>query len=82
MNNTHLVIQSVLMPLVSMWYVAPLFLSRPRGLYLRLILVFFGFFLLNMFFLMERYDLFDAVLRSAAVGVIPLIAGYLWARYG
>jgi hypothetical protein len=82
MNSAHLVIQSLLLPLVSMWVVAPLFVSRPRGMFLRFAMVFLGFFLFNMYFLTQRYDLLEATLRSAAVGVVPLIAGYLWARYG
>lgn len=65
-----------------MWYVGPLFVSRPRGIYLRLALVFLGFFLLNLYFLVDRYTLAEAILRSAGAEVVPLIAGYLWWRYG
>lgn len=82
MNSVHLVIQSLMLPLVGMLYVAPLFVSRPRGMYVRFALVFLAFCLPNVYFLMGRYDLFEVILRSAGVGVIPLVAGYLWARYG
>jgi hypothetical protein len=82
MDSIHLAVQSATLPLVGMWYVAPLFRSRLRGMYVRFTLVFLAFFLLNMFFLMERYNLFESILRSTGVGVMPLVVGYLWARYG
>jgi hypothetical protein len=82
MDSIHLAIQSATLPLVGMWYVAPLLRSRRRGMYVQFALVFLTFFSLNMFFLLEQYDLFETILRSAGVGVIPLAVGYLWARYG
>ncbi len=81
MNSTQLFVQSMLFPLVSMWYVGSLIVSRPRGMYLRLAFVFLGFFLFSLYFLVDRYAFTEALLRSAGVGLIPLIAGYLWARY-
>jgi hypothetical protein len=59
-----------------------LFVSRPRGMHLRLALVFLGFLLLSLNSTVERYAFAEALLRSAGVGVVPLVAGYLWARYG
>jgi len=44
--------------------------------------VFLGFLVLSLYSTVERYAFAEALLRSAGVGVIPLVAGYLWARYG
>ena len=82
MENTHVFIQSILLPLVSMCCVGPLLVSRPRGIYIRLAFVFLGFLVLSLYSTVERYAFAEALLRSAGVGVIPLVAGYLWARYG
>jgi hypothetical protein len=73
---------SALTPMVGMWYVGPLLVSRPRGIYLRLALVFLAFFVPNLYCTVECYALTEALLRSAGVGLMPLVVGYVWARYG
>jgi predicted ABC-type exoprotein transport system permease subunit len=66
---------------IGMLLIAPLFASQRRSASLTIVLAFAVLFVIKHIYLLEKCDFFEATWRSALFASIPIVVGYLWARY-
>ena len=55
--------------------------SRPNGYWLILLLTFLAFFFVNLRNIVDRYEIWEAIVRAALIGTIPIIGGYLFVYF-
>jgi hypothetical protein len=66
---------------IGMLLIAPLFASQRRSAPLMIVLSFAALFVIEHIYLLEKCDFVEATWRSALFASIPIVVGYLWARY-
>jgi hypothetical protein len=79
--DTISVLQILVTAPIGMLFIAPLFASQRRSAPFVIVFLFAVLFVIKHIYLLEKCDFFEATWRSALFASIPIVVGYLWARY-
>ncbi|MEO8385905.1 MAG: hypothetical protein ABI583_11730 [Betaproteobacteria bacterium] len=77
------VLPSVVIAFVAIGFLPKYLITRPDGYMRVLVLTFLVIFVLHLFYLqyvVARFELLEAILRSIFVAVVPIIAAYVYVR--
>jgi hypothetical protein len=79
--DTISVLQILVTAPIGMLFIAPLFASQRRSAPFVIVFLFAVLFVIKHIYLLEKCDFFEATWRSALFASIPIVVGYLWAKY-
>jgi hypothetical protein len=81
LSDSYYLLQGLVLGFAATCIVPPIFRTKAKGWKLRLATIFLAFSLLGLLFTAPQFSLFEATVRSMCFGAIPLVGGYLFARF-